>query len=123
MMAIDVDLAMKAHTQAVQALVRYIDVGGARPAMTEARECPLGRWLAGDGQRFRHLPDFHRVVTLHERFHGAMSRIADLVATGRQTEAYAGLNPGSAFSRTSRELLIAYGDLFDAIVDHANRGD
>jgi hypothetical protein len=117
MAVFDIDLAARSHVQAIRALMRYIDcrAAGTQPAIATADACPLGAWLAGAGAAHRHLAEHGRVRALHDEFHARLRDILVHAAEGRSEEAYACLNPSTPFSRTSRQLLIAFGDLSDAL--------
>lgn len=50
-------------------------------------QCPLGKWIYGNSERYNKSPIFEEVRTKHAEFHITASKIVQLVNTDRKTEA------------------------------------
>lgn len=72
-------------------------------------ECAFGKWMASPGvaPATRLTPQFSTVEALHERFHQAAARVANLAATGHEEEAKASLEKDGEFGLAATEFAAA----------------
>jgi hypothetical protein len=72
-------------------------------------ECAFGKWMSSPGvaPATRLTPQFSSVQGLHERFHQAAARVAELAATGHEKEAAASLEKDGEFGLAASEFAAA----------------
>ena len=103
-------------------LREYIYGSGRMDAETVARDdnCEIGRWLYGDGSRFRQLREYQHALRVHAAFHRRAAKVVRMVDHGRRLEAAADLAPGGDLRGLSGELIRAFIQLNRKIVavDH-----
>jgi hypothetical protein len=90
------DSAITAHVQWKIKLLTAIN-GGEVPVKATAcvdNSCPLGKWIYGDGQKYKNDPEFKELVENHKKFHVRVGKIIDLVVAKKITEAKAEINGG-----------------------------
>lgn len=75
-------------------------------------ECAFGKWMASPGvaPATRATPQFAQVQALHERFHQAAARVADLAASGHEAEAQAAMEKDGDFGVAASEFAAAMTD-------------
>ena len=75
-------------------------------AIEKDNVCELGKWLYGEGKRFRSESVFPKLVEAHAAFHKAAAAIAELVHRGQQATAQQRLEASdSEFVVRSREVV------------------
>jgi hypothetical protein len=64
--------------------------------------CELGKWIHGLGQQYASDPRFKQLMNLHASFHKSAAIIAQMIGSGKATEAEALIHsPESEFGRLS----------------------
>lgn len=99
-------------------LREYIYGTGYMDAETVTRddECEIGRWLYGDGSRFRQLHEYRHALRVHAAFHRRAAKVVNMVDHGRRLEAAADLAPGGDLRGLSGDLARAFIQLNRKIV-------
>lgn len=69
-------------------------------------KCDLGRWLYGDGQRYRELREFGTLLNSHKNFHRCAADVAADINIGRFQAAEVKINSGE-FHSCSRDVVAA----------------
>ncbi len=69
-------------------------------------ECPLGKWIHGEGARYAKDPQFARLKAAHAEFHASAGKVAAHAKAGRKTEATAELN-GRSYAAASMAVVTA----------------
>jgi methyl-accepting chemotaxis protein len=103
----DFDAAIAAHRDWKVKLRQAIAERGRLDADTLCRDdqCPLGRWLHGEGQRrWSSRPGFVKLVDKHAEFHRAAGEVAHRINGGQYDQAERLIGSGSKFARTSTEV-------------------
>ncbi len=107
----DIGQAVAAHGRWKSRFAAAV-ASGAAAARGEVEEieqdgrCEIGLWLHGTPE-LRAEPSFAHVVALHARFHREASRALRLALAKREGEARRLIDAGSAYSRTSTDLVRA----------------
>ncbi len=114
---------LAAHAAWMTHLREYIYGSGRMDAATVARddECEIGRWLYGDGSRFRHLREYQHALRVHAAFHRRAAKVVNMVDHGRRLEAAADLAPGGDLRDLSKDLAQAFIRLNRKIVGSDRR--
>ncbi len=112
--------ALATHTQTIRALVEYLDASQQDTTTlprfaVDPATCSLGRWLERNRASHGTLPAYLSAHELHSEFHRCLNDIVGLVRSGKRADALERLRAGSAFSRLSRRLLLAFDELAEAI--------
>jgi methyl-accepting chemotaxis protein len=103
----DFDAAIGAHRDWKVKLRQAIAQQGRLDADTICRDdqCPLGRWLHGDGQRrWGGRPSFVVLVEKHAQFHQTAGDVARRINGGQYEQAERLIGSGSQFARFSSEV-------------------
>ncbi|MBL8276800.1 MAG: cache domain-containing protein [Pelomonas sp.] len=103
----DFDAAIGAHRDWKVRLRQAIADHDRLDAETICRDdqCPLGRWLHGDGERrWRGRPTFVALVDKHAQFHQAAGDVARRINGGQYEQAERLIGSGSTFARISTEV-------------------
>ena len=103
----DFDGAIEAHRQWKVRLRQAIAERGRLDAESICRDdqCPLGRWLHGDGgRRWGTRPTFVALVDKHAQFHQTAADVARRINGGQYDQAERLIGGGSAFARVSTEV-------------------
>ena len=66
--------------------------------------CAFGKWIFGEGARYRGTAEYETVVKLHGEFHKCAAAV---VAQGRAADATKAIGPSSAFAQASSKLVHA----------------
>jgi len=107
------DDAIAAHIKWKIQLSQYIDgVGSERLSSTTVCKddsCELGKWIYGEGSKFRELPSFQRLVIAHENFHAKAASIVKTIEDGDKTGAKASMT--GPFAIASKETVTAIMNL------------
>jgi methyl-accepting chemotaxis protein len=72
--------------------------------------CPLGKWLYGEGKQHAQLGEYKALLERHKRFHATAASVVDFINGGQIDEAKASLENG-AFRKQSRFAVEAIDDL------------
>src|SRR6516162_2836805 len=76
--------------------------------------CPLGKWLYGEGTRYSQLKEYQALLEGHKEFHKVAASVVDLINADRIDDAKASLEAG-AFRKQSRFAVEAIDDLRNVI--------
>lgn len=104
------DEAVAAHIKWKARLRANLDgAGEALDPATIARDdaCDLGKWIHGDGSRYKALAEHQALHAVHARFHKCAAEIVTKNAQGMNAEAESLMASGGDFSRTSTETISA----------------
>jgi len=71
--------------------------------------CDLGKWIYGDGTKYKALGHYKDLVTKHANFHRCAADVVKKVETGDRTGAKASLS--GAFASASKETVSAIMEL------------
>ncbi len=104
------DESVAAHTRWKARLRAALDgVVEALDPATVARDdaCDLGRWIHGDGDRYKALAEHQVLLAAHARFHQCAAEVVTKKALGMKAEAETLMANKGDFSRTSTETISA----------------
>lgn len=104
------DDAVSAHTKWKIRLRANLDGSGEKlDAAMVARDdaCDLGKWIHGDGSRFKALPEHQALRAAHAKFHKCASEVVARNSKGQKAEAEKLMANGGEFSRHSTETVSA----------------
>jgi hypothetical protein len=104
-------------------LREYIYGAGRMDGEAVARDddCEIGRWLYGDGLKYRELSEYEHARDLHAAFHRRAAKVVTMVDRGRRLEAAADLAPGGELRRLSGSLVRAFNQLNKRLVQSERR--
>jgi methyl-accepting chemotaxis protein len=77
--------------------------------------CNMGRWLIGEGQKYKDLPEYQALVVKHARFHDMAADVLERAATLAENEALKLVGPDTDFERASRECVAAISKMGDRV--------
>lgn len=106
----DFNLAIDAHVEWVAKLAYSIansDKCGDLCNASDDRNCELGEWLYGDGQKFSRLPEYATLVAIHARFHREAGAIQRAASEGRVVSSDMAIGSGSNFDKMSLAVICA----------------
>jgi hypothetical protein len=106
----DFDQAIAAHSQWKQKLSIYLqkpDRSLNHSEVSADNRCDLGKWLAGEGKKFAHLPEYAAVASDHTRFHKAAGDIVRRANSGEHVEEATALGAKSEFASASSAVVRA----------------
>ena len=117
----DLMQAITAHTRWKRTLAAYV----ARPDRTlnasqvgATDQCTLGRWIAGDGSRYRGMPEYRALLISHARFHQAAAGIVRRADSGEVVEQEIALDSTGEYAAASaavlKALMFLYGKISSA---------
>ena len=103
----------RAHAEWMAELREFIYGNGTLESERVASDdqCELGRWLYGEGTRYRHLAEYDNALQIHAALHRHAAQVVDLVRIGRRTEAAAHVAPGGKLRKMSAALVKAFAQL------------
>jgi len=78
-------------------------------------QCTLGRWIIGDGSRYRGMPEYRALLVTHARFHRAAAEIVRRADSGEVVEQEIALDSPSEYADASAALLKALMFLYGKI--------
>lgn len=113
------DDAVSAHTRWMVRLRACIDGSGETfDATVVARDdaCDLGRWILGEGGRFKALPEHQALRTAHAKFHECAAEVVNRNSKGQKAEAEKLMANGGEFSRHSTQTVSAIMAMQRAVV-------
>lgn len=96
--------AVQAHVEWKTKLRAYLTKhdGSLKPAQIALdNQCALGKWIYGEAQKYKHIPEFATLKSEHAKFHQYTAQIVELVNTGEVKEAEAMLQAGSDYMKLS----------------------
>ena len=79
-------------------------------------QCNMGRWLCGEGLKYKDLPEYRDLEVKHVRFHEMAADVLERAATLSDSEALKLVGPDSDFERASRECVAAIATMGDRVV-------
>ncbi|HEY0844217.1 MAG TPA: methyl-accepting chemotaxis protein [Noviherbaspirillum sp.] len=105
---IDVDAIIDAHRQWKGKLRDAIDNRDKVDVKTLTRDdcCALGKWIYGDGQRFKQRGTFSTLVAKHAHFHQEAGRVGALINQGHVRQAKEALSAGTAFANATDDVVL-----------------
>lgn len=107
------DDAIAAHIKWKVRLSQFIDGTSTEQLKSESickdNLCDLGKWIYGDGTKYKALPHYTDLVKKHANFHLCAGDVVKKVETGDRNGAKAAL--GGAFAAASKETVAAIMDL------------
>lgn len=107
------DEAVAAHIKWKVRLSQFIDGTSTEQLKSESickdNLCDLGKWIYGDGTKYKALPHYKDLVTKHANFHRCAGDIVKKVETGDRPGAKVALS--GAFAAASKETVAAIMDL------------
>ena len=109
--------AIKAHTF-WKVTLRWM-INGQRPIDPQTiavdQACELGRWIHGEGQKYRHLPLFATLLGEHAEFHRVAAEVVEMIQSGNILGAEAMLEPEGRFTAASQHTIDAIRALQRAV--------
>jgi hypothetical protein len=102
------DDAVSAHTKWKIRLRATLDGTGEKldsAAVARDDGCELGKWLHGEGTRYKTLGEHQSLVTAHARFHKCAGEVVAKHGQGLTADAEKLLAPGGAFAKNSTETV------------------
>lgn len=114
---------LASHAAWMTRLREYIYGAGRMDRKTVARDddCEIGRWLYGDGLKYRQLSEYRRARDVHAAFHRRAAKVVGMVDRGRRLEAAADLAPGGELRELSASLARAFNKLNKRLLDSERR--
>lgn len=107
------DEAVAAHIKWKVRLSQFIDGTSTEQLKSESickdNLCDLGKWIYGDGTKYKALPHYKDLVTKHANFHRCAGDIVKKVETGDRPGAKVALS--GDFAAASKETVAAIMDL------------
>jgi hypothetical protein len=99
-------------------LREYIYGAGEMDPETVARDddCEIGRWLYGEGSKYRRLREYRHARDVHAAFHRRAAEVVAMAEGGRRLEAAAELAPGGELRTLSAALVRAFNLLNKRLV-------
>lgn len=103
------DDAIAAHIKWKVRLHQFIDGTSAEKlssaVVCKDNQCDLGKWIYGDGAKFKAAPHYQDLVKKHANFHICAAEVVKKVEGGDKTGAHAAL--GGPFAVASKETVAA----------------
>ena len=81
----------------------------------EVNQCNMGRWLSGEGLKYRDLPEYRSLEVKHARFHDMAADVLERAAALADHEAIKLVGPDSDFERASRECVAAIASMGERV--------
>lgn len=107
------DEAVAAHIKWKIRLAQFIDGTGGEKLVSSAickdNLCDLGKWIYGDGAKYKSLAHYQDLVKKHANFHVCAGEVVKKVESGDKAGAKNLL--GGAFASASKETVAAIMDL------------
>jgi len=107
------DDAIAAHIKWKVRLTQFIDGTGTEKLVSTTvckdNLCDLGKWVYGDGMKFKGLPHYQDLVKKHANFHICASEVVKKVEGGDKSGAKSAL--GGPFAVASKETVTAIMEL------------
>ncbi len=107
------DDAIAAHIKWKVRLSQFIDGTGTEKLQSvnvcKDNLCDLGKWIYGEGTKFKALPHYQDLVKKHANFHICAGDVVKKVETNDKAGAKSAL--GGAFAAASKETVTAIMDL------------
>ena len=102
------DQAIAAHAEWKHKLAAYLrkpDHSLKAADVALDNKCELGKWLAGEGSRFAHLPEYATVKSEHSRFHKVASEVVHRADAGKDVSEEVMLGGKSEFAKISSAVV------------------
>jgi hypothetical protein len=84
-------------------------------AIRQVNLCNMGRWLCGEGLKYKDLPEYSHLVVKHTRFHDMAADVLERAASLSDNEAIKLVGSDSEFERASRECVAAISRMGDRV--------
>jgi hypothetical protein len=104
----DFNQAISVQVQWKSKLAQYIanpDKSLDSTKVSSDRNCDLGKWLYGDGQKFASLPEYATLTAEHARFHRAAGEVIKNADAGKNVSHDIQLGGDSEFSKASSAVV------------------
>jgi len=104
------DDAIAAHTQWKMKLSSFLshpDNSLNAGTVGQDNQCPLGKWISGDGAKFSKLPEYVKLRTEHTRFHKAAGDVVRKASSGQKVSEEIALGSHSEFAAASNAVVSA----------------
>ena len=104
----DFDGAIKAHAEWKVKLTSYIGKpdGSYKPEIvSQDNQCPLGKWIYGEGKAYQTQPEFTELKKHHAAFHKAAGDIIRRCDKGENVSADLNLGANSEYRKVSNEVV------------------
>lgn len=110
---------LASHAAWMTQLREYIYGVGEMDRETVGRDddCAIGRWLYGEGSKYRRLHEYQRARDVHAAFHRRAAKVVAMADRGRRHEAAADLAPGGELRMLSGALVQAFNQLNKRLLD------
>lgn len=102
------DEAIAAHTKWKVRLRTFIDGTGEKLEASKVavdNQCDLGRWIYGDGAKYRSLDAYEKLRASHAKFHKCAAQVVTHAASGNRNQAESLIGNGGEFSKLSQETI------------------
>lgn len=104
------DDAIKAHSAWKMKLSIYLknpDKSLKADEVCKDDRCDLGKWIYGEGEKYKALPEFSTLKSKHADFHRAAADVIKMADAGKSTSEETQLGGSSAFSQASTAVISA----------------
>lgn len=102
------DEAIAAHTKWKVRLRTFIDGTGEKLESAKVavdNQCDLGKWIYGEGAKYKSLDSYAKLRESHARFHKCAAQVVEQASSGKKQQAEAMIGAGGEFSRLSQETV------------------
>jgi hypothetical protein len=106
----DFDTAIRAHSDWKMKLSAYLRSpnGALKVADVQVDNmCALGKWIYGDGAKFKDMSEYQKLKTEHARFHQAAADVVRKADAGQNTNEDTAIGGQSEFARASVQVVTA----------------
>ncbi len=104
------DEAIAAHTKWKVRLRTFIDGTGEKLDSTKVamdNQCDLGKWIYGEGSKYKSLDAYEKLRASHAQFHKCASQVVTQASAGKKADAEALIANGGSFSKLSQDTVNA----------------
>jgi hypothetical protein len=81
--------------------------------------CNMGRWLCGEGLKYKDQPEYRDLEVKHARFHDMAADVLERAVILPENEALKLVGPDSDFERASRECVAAIAKMGDRVASQS----
>ena len=122
----DFDQAVASHTKWKARLAHYLaerDGSLNSDVVMLDNQCELGKWIYGEGTRYRALREYILLKREHQRFHKAAAEIVERANAGFSVAEQVQLGACSQFTQASSAVVLALVAMKKASTAAANEND